>query len=589
MYVDDSPCIDAGLSNRTVTVQFKACNCPIGFQENKQSKQRCDCVCHDDINDYVTMCNAENGTFLKKQNSWIGYIDDNNNSGYLVYPNCPYDYCKPPLTVNISLNSSDDFDTQCAYSRTGLLCGQCREGFQLSTATPRCLNCSSQSSIGTYIASFIWGGIGGVVMVLLFLMLNITVVQGTINGLIFYANIVLMSRSLFFPSLHPNFSTVFIYLINTRLGIDRCLPYGVDEYRKMWHHFLFPMYALSLVLAIILLSKYSSRCAQIIGKRNPVATLATIVLLVYTVLLQSVTDILAFAVLKYPNGSHKVVWLPDANVKYFKGKHIPLFLVAVFILVLGFAYTFLLFAWQWLIRAPNKFMFRWIRNTKLHSFMEAYHAPYKPKYRYWTGLLLFIRVLLNIIIMANKSASPRTNLLAIIILVAFLFLLKAYLGDRIYKQRLLDYLETAYYFNLLLFSLVSFNSADNPQSQTVAIHVSVSITFMMTMCTLLYHAHYTLCEIKRYKNASESILRWMCRKKGVTTDIISTGENTKVHYKPTNTEVWLSSSLACSTEQETCKKLRACTLNLSTRDLVTESQVSEHYTTDLREPLLEQV
>ena len=244
------------------------------------------------------------------------------------------------------------------------------------------------------------------------------------------------------------------------------------------------------------------------------------------------------------------MWLPDASVKYFKGKYIPLFLVAVFILVLGLVYTFLLFAWQWLIQAPNKLMFRWIRNTKLHSFMEAYHAPYKPKYRYWMGLLLFIRILLNIIVMVNKSGSPHTciNLLAIVILVSFLFLLKAYLGDGIYKQRLLDYLETTYYFNLMLFSLVSFNSADNPQSQRVAIHVSVGITFVMTICTLLYHIHYTLCEIKRYKKASDSILRWMSRKKGDTSNVTNTVENAQVRYKPTNTEVWLSNSLACSTE-----------------------------------------
>ena len=83
----------------------------------------------------------------------------------------------------------------------------------------------------------------------------------------------------------------------------------------------------------------------------------------------------------------------------------------------------------------------------------------------------------------------------------------------------------------------------------------------------------------------------MCRKKGDTTNIINTRENANVNYKPTNTEVWLSSSLGCSTEQETSKKLGACTvtLNLNTRDFVTESQVSEQYTTDLREPLLEQL
>jgi hypothetical protein len=226
--------------------------------------------------------------------------------------------------------------------------------------------------------------------------------------------------------------------------------------------------------------------------------------------------------------------------------------------------------------------------------MEAYHAPYKPKYRYWTGLLLFIRILLNIVVMANTSGNPHTNLLAITILVAFLFLLKAYLGDGIYKRRLLNYLETTYYFNLMLFSLVSFNSRDNSHNQKVAINTSVSITFVMTVCTLLYHIHYTLCEIKSYKKASESMMQWISRKKVDATNSINIRENAKVHYKPTNTEVWLSSSLAYSTdsEQDTSKnsKMGACALNLNIRDqIVTESQASDHYSTDLREPLLEQL
>ena len=588
VYVDESPCIDAGLSNRSVRIIFDNYKCPNGFQEDMGESNKCECVCHDRIKDYV-MCNPEKQTFLKKTNAWINYI---NESGYLVYLYCPYDYCKPPSkSDSINLNLPNGADAQCAYNRSGLLCGRCRQGFQLSTATPRCLQCS-KSSIGMYVAGYILGGIGGIVMVLLFLMLNVTVVQGTLNGLIFYANIILMCRSSFFPSLHPNFSTVFIYFLNTRLGFDRCYPDSVDEAQKIWHNLFFPVYAFSLVVALILLSKYSSRCAQIIGKRNPVATLATIILFMYTSLLQSVIDILAFAILKYPDGSYKVVWRPDGSVDYFRGKHIPLFLVAVAILTIGLAYTCVLFAWQWLIRAPNKLVFRWIRNTKLGSFMDAYHAPYKPKYRYWTGLLLFVRIMLNLAVMANRSSNPRTNLFAIILFVVFLFLLKAYLGDRIYKQRLLDYFETTCYFNLLLFSLVSFNSVGNMQTQMVAIHVSVGITFVMTMCALLYHIHYTLfCGIKRYKEVNENTLWWMRGRKvhSDTSHVVNSGERTKVHFKHTNTEVSLSSLVACSTEEDTCQKQGTCTLNLSTRNTVrTKSQISEQYTTDLREPLLEQ-
>ncbi len=222
VYVDDSPCIDAGLSNKTVTVHFNTCTCPVSFQENNHSIDRCHCVCHDDINDYVTMCNPENTIFLTK-NSWIGYI---NNSGYLVYPNCPYDFCEPPMKVNISLNSTDRTDTQCAYNCTGLLCGRCKDGFQLSIATPRCLQCSKTSIAGTYLAGYIWGGIGGIVMVVLMLIVNVTVVQGTISGLIFYANIILMSRSLFFPSLRPNYS----YTSST-IGLV-----STDAFHMEWMH-----------------------------------------------------------------------------------------------------------------------------------------------------------------------------------------------------------------------------------------------------------------------------------------------------------------------------------------------------------------
>ena len=106
-----------------------------------------------------------------------------------------------------------------------------------------------------------------------------------------------MSRSVFFPSITPSFFTIFINLLNIQLGLELCLPGDMDEYQKMWHRFVFTLYMLLLVVAIILLSKYSSKCAKIIGKRNPVATLATIVLLCYAKLLQWVIDIFSFAIL----------------------------------------------------------------------------------------------------------------------------------------------------------------------------------------------------------------------------------------------------------------------------------------------------
>ena len=158
--------------------------------------------------------------------------------------------------------------------------------------------------------------------------------------------------------------------------------------------------------------------------------------------------------IEYPSGSHEVLWHPDGSVKYLNGKHIALFMVAVVIVTVGVIYTSLLFTWQWLTRAPNKHIFKWVRNTKLNSFMDAYHAPYKSKYRYWTGLLLFIRIMLNVARTANTTGNPQNILITIIILTTFLILLKTYLADNIYKHCLLDFFETTCYFNLLLLCLV---------------------------------------------------------------------------------------------------------------------------------------
>ena len=78
-------------------------------------------------------------------------------------------------------------------------------------------------------------------------------------------------------------------------------------------------------------------------RTHAVTTLATLILLSYGKLLQTIIASFSFAILNYPNGSQKMVWLPDATVEYLRGKHIVLFAVAILILLAGVIYTSLLF------------------------------------------------------------------------------------------------------------------------------------------------------------------------------------------------------------------------------------------------------
>ena len=106
------------------------------------------------------------------------------------------------------------------------------------------------------------------------------------------------------------------------------------------------------------------------------ATLVTLILLSYAKLLEICFKSLSVGILEYPDGSSEMVWLPDATAKYLSEKHIPLFIAAVLILLVGLVYTVLLFSWQWLLHIPRWGIFNWSRNPRIQTFIETYHTPY---------------------------------------------------------------------------------------------------------------------------------------------------------------------------------------------------------------------
>ena len=333
--------------------------------------------------------------------------------------------------------------------------------------------------------------VAGILLVTALLVINMTVAVGLINGFIFYANIVAANSAVFFPSSEPSFPTLLVAWLNLDIGIDVCFFDGLDAYTKTWLQLLFPIYIISLVIIAIIVSEYSPRFARLIGKRDPVATLATLILLSYAKLLSVTITVLSFAVLDYPDGSRETVWLLDANVPYFQGKHVALVLVALLIILVGTPYTILLFLWQWLVRAPKWKVFKWTRNTKLNAFISVHHVPYNNKYRYRTGLLLLVRVVLYITASVTVSADPQTSLLIANISVGSLFLLKEITGARVYKESFLNIIETGIYFNLLALSTFSwYRFKMDTEKQTAIAYTSTIIIFILLVGVIIYHVYF---------------------------------------------------------------------------------------------------
>ena len=118
-------------------VQIKPC--PVGFTLNTNIKAcYCDPLLNNDILS-VTSCNIKDTTILRPANSWIFAETVNASHSYDISPQCPFDYCLP---YSSHLNLSDP-NSQCQFNRSGVLCGECKQGLSAVLGSSQCKQCSN--------------------------------------------------------------------------------------------------------------------------------------------------------------------------------------------------------------------------------------------------------------------------------------------------------------------------------------------------------------------------------------------------------------------------------------------------------------
>ena len=100
-------------------------------------------------------------------------------------------------------------------------------------------------------------------------------------------------------------------------------------------------------------------------------------------------------------------------MEYLKGKHIPLFVATLAVLVfLSFPYVLVLTfipCLQKIETQPFKILC-WV--PRLKPFFDAYTGPYKDRYRFWTGFLLVVRTALLLVFAFNYTNEPSLNTMA---------------------------------------------------------------------------------------------------------------------------------------------------------------------------------
>ena len=377
--------------NKIVEVNVKLKSCPLGFRLSTTGS----CVCSDLVNKFNQQitCHIENNTFIKPADLgvWMGSSSSKFSIAY-----CHPSYCNigSQLTF-IHLNSSGSYIGStnstiylplCYGSRTGDACGECISNYSVVFGSTECKDCSSYFWPFTIILYIIIGPL----LVLLLYTLKLTLTTGTLNGIIFYAQIANIgiihylnipcnecAKKVMYPI---RLVSVFISWLNLNLGFPLCFYNGMTEIWKAGLSLLFPVYLILIVCLLIILSRYSVKISNRFS-RSSIQVFVTIVHLSFTKLLQSVLDVFSSAQI-YTEGANasKTIWYNNGTIPYNSESHV--WLMAITSVVAG-----LILIPYFIVILLGKFLLKFdMIREYIRPFYEAIHAPYRRNKWYWFAL-----------------------------------------------------------------------------------------------------------------------------------------------------------------------------------------------------------
>ena len=463
-------------------------HCPVGFKLDKRCQEifhHCKCTCDDVLNsndNYKLTCSIKDQTIKKPSWLWIGYISDpykNSQSSkkFLVSHICPFDYCSVKSNKVNVLGKELMQDSQCHFNRTGILCGACSQNLSMILGSSACWSCSNKSLVLILVFA-----LAGVMLIMILTICNVTIAEGRISGVMFYANIVHISDTLFISSESPFVSTVLktlIAWINLDLGISACFYDGMDAYAKAWLQFAFPLYLWILSGLIVFLCNRYISVTRLFGT-NSVRVLATVILLSFTKLLQGVITTLSCVNLPlYKNGTvetTRYLWTNDPNILCLQGKYIPLFALGiVFSIVWAIFIVFLLFIQCWpRLRCCS-------RIQRLKPFTDSFTGPNTSHGRFWTGLLLLSRSVIAVAYGFYANGILQNHYYAsIAVTCVCLLLISAGLPSGVYNKKSNNLLETFFLFHLLFLTFAAGKELYNYA------YASVSFALIVFSCILIY-------------------------------------------------------------------------------------------------------
>ena len=484
--------------------------CPPGFQSTPSSNQTV-CDCNEILSNRHFKCaittrgiKAEITYISPAKKYWMGYLGQ-----HLVFSDqCPSHFCD---TVNSTISTiglrSEDINTtiQCDpnSNRQGILCSQCTPGTSSQFGSFRCTQCTFAGLLLVPLVAV--AGIGLIILLFLF---NFTVLQGDIIGIAFYANIVgIMDEFLLKYSVRPFY--IILSLINLGFGFETCFFDGMDEFSKSIVQFIFPFYLIALLLLIIIAAhKYNLKIFRIrFVARRSVPVLATIMLLTYSGLINAVIYGLQYThIYDVESGTPQVVWLHQPELGYFKGKHIAVGILCIFVTLFYLLPLTIVTLFGDLFRICS-------RNLWYSHFIDVFHGAFRYPFGFWFGTRLLFRI---VFIVLNITTNTPVVAYAIFLTTGGVILLQLLMEpfridnvtiyrpdperkitrrdliksklSKIFRPKVIDSL---FLYNLQFMTAAVFISNDISSTYTtVGVCLSMALAIIQFIAVTVHHAYH---------------------------------------------------------------------------------------------------
>ena len=477
--------------------------CPLGFQlQQKTGICKCGASLKKISSYYQAHCDITHMQ-LSRPNwniPWVGITGEQRTFG--ASHTCPLEYCtieKNYTVFHVSendtfelLNPDEPSKTQrlCRYNRSGTLCGKCPNGTGVILGASECRHCPPAYVVLTVVLFLL----AGPLFIMLLYSLQLTLMTGTLNGIIFFAqaaNVGLIDMLRIFVDKKSTWiigkmCTISLSLLNLNLGFPLCFYNGMKQVSKDGLSLLFPIYLLSILVVLIVLSHFSQKLSNRIA-HSSIQVLVTVVHLSFSNLLGRTIKVFSPATIFYDVNEtckHKQVWYYDGEQSYNDSSHLALMTVTLIVsMIFVLPYIIILICARSLRRSA-------LASKYLRPIIEAIHAPYKEGKEYWFVTRLIALILIYIIYMCYITVSIPKIYVTVLPIIASLLVLQAYLKP--FKKKVINILDCWIMFLLLMVGIISwyYLEDNNYLGSSVICEITVFLFMCTFLCVVVYHVFW---------------------------------------------------------------------------------------------------